>query len=86
MLTALVAVLDAYKDYGKLATRDSEEYTSLTLVRRAIRNAKALKANKPATNYAWQCNECGSNGLPRLAKRIWKTSHVATAGPMNFTK
>lgn len=36
-LEALKAVLHAYKYYGALARRDSEEYTSLTLVRRAIR-------------------------------------------------
>ena len=41
MLAALSAVLHAYKDYGKLARRDSEEYTSLTAVRRAIRHAQA---------------------------------------------
>jgi len=41
MLAALQEVLHAYRDYGSIATRDSEEYKSLTAVRRAIRHAKA---------------------------------------------
>ena len=40
MLEALRGVLSAYKDYGAIALRTSEEYKSLTLVRRAIRHAK----------------------------------------------
>lgn len=40
-LEALQAVLYAYKDYGARARRDQVEYTSLTLVRRAIRKLKA---------------------------------------------
>jgi hypothetical protein len=39
-LEALIAVLHAYKDYGKAALRTSDEYTSLTLVRRAIRRLR----------------------------------------------
>jgi hypothetical protein len=40
MLVALEGVLRAYKSYGALARRDSEEYTSLTAVRRAIKHVK----------------------------------------------
>jgi len=40
MLAALKGVLAAYKGYGCLACRDSEEYISLTAVRRAIKNAQ----------------------------------------------
>ncbi len=40
MLAALKAVLSAYKDYGSRALRSTEEYKSLTLVRRAIKHAK----------------------------------------------
>lgn len=43
-LRALQAVLHAYKDYGRIARRDTEEYTSLTLVRRAIRKLMARAA------------------------------------------
>lgn len=43
MLEALIEVLHAYADYGKAALRDSDEYTSLTAVRRAIRNARGKK-------------------------------------------
>jgi hypothetical protein len=44
MLKALQGVLSSYKDYGARARRDSEEYTSLTAVRRAIKNAKERQA------------------------------------------
>lgn len=37
MLTALETVLRAYKSYGALARRDSEEYVSLTASGRAIK-------------------------------------------------
>lgn len=71
MLTALQEVLEAYRSYGSIAMRHTEEYTSLTAVRRAIRHAKAKK-NQTAPlavdrgtgrvkSWSWQCNECGSD-------------------------
>jgi hypothetical protein len=41
MYEALQKVLCAYKDYSKIACKNSEEYTSLTAVRRVIKHAKA---------------------------------------------
>lgn len=43
-LEALQAVVRAYKSYGTIARRDSLEYTSLTLARRAIRKLMARAA------------------------------------------
>lgn len=62
MLTALETVLRAYKGYGALARHDSEEYTSLTAVRRAIKHARAAKvAIDVKTDWSWECNECGAS-------------------------
>lgn len=44
-LEALHAVLSAYKDYGKIAAKYTDEYKSLTLVRKAIRRLKEVQRN-----------------------------------------